>query len=218
MKLMQKGCYELYNNYFQQFGDFGIKATDDTVMHDMANFYNSVFNSVKTLGLSAKVDVTNLVGDVKDGIVYRSNRFLEVEYFDYSKTNALFGSANTPVDDYVDIVAPDTNIVVSATPSSEYAGVTFKFESYNNADLSAFDIAEYPVRVKYTNVENSKLVYEFVFDEVTEFETACQVFMLKGSYTEHIESQGLIISNPASPIVVDEDGFTRVFYVYLGAN
>lgn len=212
MNKAQIGCYKIYNNHFQQLGEMGIKTAEETITQDLGTFYNTVYTATKNVGTNSVVDVTSLVGDVKDGVVYKSNRYLSVEYYDYSDKNALAGDKKTPAKEYVEEMQPDTEQTVPATPSEDYIIASFRLSFSFDFDSSDFDITKTPIVIRYVNVDDKNLIYDVVFDSEEDF-TMVYVQFKKGKYTEQIISDALTLTNTSGTNTFDGSSGTRHYYI-----
>ena len=185
---MQTGIYKIYQDNFQQLDKLGIKCSSDIgASADMTSFYNALYNATKSNGCSSVVDVTDLVADVQYGIVYKSNRFMNVNYT-YRNTN-VYATNEQPnkdlVNDYLDHNKPDSTITTKANPM-----LNMTLVQTNDKDLTTFNIATHPVTVKLTNTETQNN-YMFIFDDIDKLNKGIKRAVPFGTYDLTITSNVL---------------------------
>lgn len=200
MNKAQIGCFEIYNDYFQQLGEMGIKSTEETIKQDLGTFYNAVYTATTNIGISSKVNVTSLVGDVKDGVVYKSNRYLNVEYYNYSDKNALAGNKKKPAKEYIEDMQPATD-----------SEMKIEFVSTDNEGISEFDFSKGPVTIRLFNSKNE---FVYVLDEYSDL--SCLTMTVPfGKYYCHISSEYICVLPTSSVVIINTPEFIlRLNYVY----
>lgn len=198
-QVAEAGCYKIFNDYFEQLGSIGVKIYDNsnhTIFGDMNTFYNAVYKSAQIAGADCSVNVTNLTGDVVNGIVYKSNRFLNVTYKNFLTKNCFkFGQMSLPqqanggTDDT--IATPPVNL-----------NVTFKLVNTTGADITGIDLTANKVQFKLVNTATTN-EYFVTFDELSDFSGQIKS-MPAGAYTYTISSNILNFGGNTGTLTVDK--------------
>ena len=199
---MQEGIYTIYQDNFQQLDKLGIKCSSDIgASADMTSFYNALYNATKSNGCSSVVDVTDLVADVQYGIVYKSNRFMNVNYT-YRNTN-VYATNEQPnkdlVNDYLDHNKPDSTITTKANPM-----LNMTLVQTNDKDLTTFNIATHPVTVKLTNTETQNN-YMFIFDDIDKLNKGIKRAVPFGTYDLTITSNVLDFGGTTAKVTTTKE-------------
>lgn len=213
MSCAAEGCYQVYEQYFQQLDKIGIKCeSEELATENMNTFYNTIYEATKANGYTSTLDVTDLVADVQDGVVYKSNRFLNVKYLDNSINNA-FASHDIyeDKDKYIEQTKPDTTVTAVANPQLKMTLV-----NTNNADLSNFDISTYKVQIKMTNNE-TLAEYFFEFDTMEKLTNGIVRALPFGTYTLEIYSKVLDFGGTVATVTTNkENPNIALNYTYSG--
>src|SRR5574344_179086 len=213
LNIGNKGCLEqVYNKYFQQLDKIGIKCSSDPESFgNMNTFYNSIFEAVAKNKFTSILDVTNLVADVQNEVVYKSNRFMNVSYIDRTSMNAFkddtISSAQAP---YIEVSKP-ANIVMVANPK-----LVMTLTNSKNADLSSLDITKYPVQIKLTNID-TKAEYLFTFDKMELLKNGITRALPFGTYNVLLNSKVLDFGGTNTIVTTSKEKPNINFnYIYNG--
>lgn len=201
---MQEGIYKIYQDNFQQLDKLGIKcASDIGASADMTSFYNALYKATIANGCSSVVDVTNLVADVQYGVIYKSNRFVNINYT-YRNTD-VYGTDEVPnesqVDKFLDHNKPDNTITTIANPA-----LKIKLINTNNADLTTFSIKNHPVTIKLTGNNNYNYIY--VFDDIDKLHKGMTKAVPFGTYNLTITSNVLDFGGTTAKCTTDKSHST----------
>ena len=209
-KTAQVGCLNVYNNYFQQLGDLGLILEKDNICKQMNNFYSSIFNAVKNTQLSnPAVNVTNRCAyyNNTNKKFYKCNLYLNVQYKNYSKISAIAGgtSKNNNVEEKV---KKQVDKEVSNFVTVPY--IKFILSPEKAYDMSDFNIAETPVKIKLIGEQN----YEINFDTKTKLALGILKPIAIGHYAMKIESDCLAIGNIADLEIKKSSEIVKLTYDY----
>lgn len=209
-QLASLGCHEIFNDNFQQLGPIGIKMYKNTFISDFYTFYNMLYKSTLEHKVDAMVDVTNYTGDVVDGVVYKSNRFININYKDYSNVNLYYKSEIPPVE-YIKPVQPNTDIITKSYP---YLTVTLNNKSVN--ETKNYDMNANPVVISFVN-EETKYVYKFTFTSIDDL--TIKQSLPFGDYVYTIDSKVLDFSGYSGNITFDkEHSLFKFDFSYVGTT
>lgn len=179
-----EGCYDILENNFEQLQAIGIKLSNDEadggLYYQLNTFYTAVYKSVSEINQpETRIDVTSFVGDVQDGVVYKSNRYLNVKYLNVN-SNAFDVEKNKENEEIINSFVVNNTVTVEALPK-----VVFKLNNKNQTDLTGFDITKTPVTI---TVKGEKENYTLKFDTVEELNNGYEVYLPYEKYNYEIES------------------------------
>ncbi|MBR1984405.1 MAG: hypothetical protein IKA31_01570 [Clostridia bacterium] len=186
LKLANEGCYDILENHFEQLDKIGLKLSneeaDGGLYYQLNTFYTAVYNSVSEVNQpETRINVTSFMGDVQDGIVYKSNRYLNVNYLNVD-SNAFDVEKNKENEDIINSFVINNEVKVEALPK-----VVFKLNNKNQTELTGFDITKTPVTIL---VQGDK-TYTLKFDTIEELNNGCEVYLPYRTYTYEINSSAL---------------------------
>lgn len=186
LRTANQGCYDILENHFEQLDKIGLKLSneeaDGGLYYQINTFYTAVYNSVSEVNQpETRINVTSFMGDVQDGIVYKSNRYLNVNYLNVD-SNAFDVEKNKENEDIINSFVINNEVKVEALPK-----VVFKLNNKNQTELTGFDITKTPVTIL---VQGDK-TYTLKFDTIEELNNGCEVYLPYRTYTYEINSSAL---------------------------